>query len=278
MKTLVFLFDKLNSIWSHQITARLLSNILIIIFAVVLGAVALNHLNIFSLRFEHTDNYFLAVDASFTALLIFEILGLIFVLPRSVADSVGKQFEILSIILLRATFKEFGHISSLLVGQHFEFSLLLPMLSDAIGALIIFAIIGYYYRIQKHSRITKSVREQSRFIQFKKVISLLLLISFLMIGAGDIKELVTSGHYDPSFNAFYTILIFADILILLYSLRYHSQYTNLFRYSSFAFATVLIRLSLSAPPFINAITGVAAGVFVLGLTFVYNNFKDGISE
>jgi len=278
MKIFVLLFEKLNSIWSLQVTSKLLSNVLIIIFSLVISVVALKQLGVFSSSLLHTDNFFFAVDASFTALLIFEILGLIFVLPRSVADSVGKQFEILSIILLRATFKEFGHISSVLAGQHFEFTMLFPMLSDALGALTIFAIIGYYYRIQRHSRITRSPNEQIRFIQFKKVVSLLLLISFLIIGFFDIQGMIMMGHYNPSFNTFYTILIFADILILLYSLRYHSQYTNLFRYSSFAFATVLIRLSLSAPPYVNAITGIAAGLFVLGLTYVYNNFKAGSPE
>jgi phosphoserine aminotransferase len=35
------------------------------------------------------------------------------------------------------------------------------------------------------------------------------------------------------------VLIFADILLLLYSLRFTTRYVNIFRYSSFAFAAIL---------------------------------------
>ena len=274
MKAFVNVFDLLNKHWENHTTAKIVSNLLIVIFSITLLAVLLSNIGWLDPYLKISDNFFLSVDAAFTALLIFEILGLIFVLPRSVADSVGKQFEILSIILLRATFKEFGHISHVMMLDDFDLEVLMPMLSDAIGALVIFAIIGFYYKIQKHNRITQSRVEQLRFIHFKKVIALLLLISFLIIGFFDIRQLILTGHYNPSFNTFYTILIFSDILILLYSLRYHSQYTNLFRYSSFAFATILIRLSLSAPAYINVITGVAAGAFVLGLTYIYNNFRE----
>ena len=135
-------------------------------------------------------------------------------------------------------------------------------------------IIGFYYRLQRHERITQSEHDQLQFINFKKLLGLLLLVAFFLIGFMDIKSIIETGQYDPSFNSFYTLLIFSDVLILLYSLRYQSQYINLFRYSSFAFATILIRLSLSAPPYVNVIIGVVAGTFVLGLTFIYNTFRE----
>lgn len=265
-------FDVLNEFWHNRVTSNIVSTSLIVIF--VLSGLTTVASNLGWMSLKTTTGYFFAIDASFTALLIFEILGLIFVLPQSVADSVGKQFEILSIILLRAAFKEFGHISPALIDSVTSYKALLPMLSDAFGALVIFIIIGFYYRLQKHERITKSDIDQKQFITFKKIISLFLLLAFLFIGVIDFRSLITSGLYDPSFNNFYTLLIFSDVLILLYSLRYKSQYINLFRYSSFAFATILIRLSLSAPPYINVIIGVVAGAFVLGLTLIYNNFRE----
>lgn len=222
-------------------------------------------------------NYFLAIDIAFQILLITEILGLIFVLPRSVADSVGKQFEILSIILLRSAFKEFGKFDQPVEWSGLHYDPLIYMLSDAFGALVIFLIIGFYYKKQRHVRITQTDQEQDEFAQFKQVLALILLIIFLYLGGVDLIRFVQTGHYEDSFNLFYTVLIFADILILLFSLRYSSRYYNLFRYSSFALATILIRLSLTAPPFLNIALGITAGLFVLGLTIIYNFFlqKEG---
>ncbi|SDA88909.1 hypothetical protein SAMN03080617_03124 [Algoriphagus alkaliphilus] len=54
-------------------------------------------------------NIFFSIELAFNVLLIFEAMSLIFLFPDSVADSVGKQFEIISLILLRDAFKEFGH-------------------------------------------------------------------------------------------------------------------------------------------------------------------------
>lgn len=271
----VRIFNKLSDLWEGDLTQRILSNVLIVTFLLSLSATFIIELSGLSEWF-HTQadlNFFFAVENAFTILLIFEVLGLIFALPNSVADSVGKQFEILSVILLRSAFKEFGHLSNPFSSQSFQMDQLYPMFADAFGALLIFLIIGLYLKKQKHESITSSDTEQNRFIRFKKVIAMALLLAYLVLGAMDITHLFQEGSYHPSFNTFYTLIIYCDVLILIYSLRYKTRYINLFRYSSFAFATVIIRLSLSAPPFYNAFLGVLAGVFVLGLTYAYNYFR-----
>lgn len=275
MNWVVKIFDRLSELWDSKFPPRLISTILIISFSVTFVITLLvKYLPIPVLTENaHEFNLFLPVNVSFTVLLIFEILGLLFVLPKSVADSMGKQFEILSIILLRSAFKEFGHFSENILNG-IQYDKLYPMMADAFGALIIFLIIGFYYKKQKHERITKSNAEQQNFIAFKKLLALFLLLAFLIIGVWDIGHAFIAKHYIPSFNAFYTLLIFSDILILFYSLRYHSKYINLFRYSSYAFATILIRISLSASSYTNVILGVLAGAFVLVLTLAYNSFRE----
>ena len=75
---------------------------------------------------------------------------------------------------------------------------------------------------------------------------------------------------DDYFEIFYTLLIFADVLIVLISMRYSIAYPVVFRYFGFAVATVLIRLALTAPRFIDAGLGIVAALFAVGLTWVYN--------
>lgn len=264
-------YDSLDILWANHRTDRLVSVGLILGFSIGLLLVTIS--SNFEIPFLHDQlNYFLAIDIAFQILLIIEILGLIFVLPRSVADSVGKQFEILSVILLRSAFKEFGSFNHPVEWSSILYDPLFHMLSDAFGALVIFFIIGFYYKMQKHEKITKTDDEQQEFISFKKILACILLFIFVYLGAIDLINFIETGKYVDSFNTFYTVLIFTDILILLFSLRYSSKYYNLFRYSSFAFATILIRVSLTAPPYINILLGITAGLFVLGLTIIYNYF------
>lgn len=271
MKLAASIFDYFHSKWESSITDKLVSWFLIGGF--VIGLILAGLSGLFDIVIlKKPINYFLAIDISFQVLLIIEILGLIFVLPRSVADSVGKQFEILSVILLRSAFKEFGSFEQPVEWSNLIYDPLFHMLSDAFGALVIFMIIGFYYNKQKHERITSNEAEQVDFIRFKKTLGIVLLLVFTYLGFMDIRHLLQSGLYSDSFNTFYTILIFTDVAILLYSLRYSSRYYNLFRYSSFAFATILIRVALTAPPYINVALGIIAGVFVLGLTLIYNYF------
>ncbi len=263
-------FDKAKALWDKEKTTTLISITLIVSFFVGLVISILSQFPIFGLE-KHT--LFLSIEAAFTVLLIFEVLGLVFVLPKSVSSSVGKQFEILSIILLRSAFKEFGEVTPPITWKYFNDPEFYYMFVDAFGALIIFAIIGVYYRIQKHERITNTEDEQRKFINFKKVIASFLLVVFVVIGIIDFLDLIQSHHFHSSFNTFYLFLIFSDVLILLYSIRFSDKYVYLFRYSSFTFSTILIRFALSADQVINVIIGIISGLFVVGLSYLYNFFR-----
>jgi hypothetical protein len=213
---------------------------------------------------------FFAVEIAFTILLVFEILGLIFLLPKSVADSIGKQFEIISLLLLRDAFKEFGHYMGDLNWEPELLLELLPMVADGFGALLIFGMTALFYRTQKHQKITQSNEEQAEFISVKKVISLYLALVFFLIVFLDITRALDTGVVSFSIQSFYTLLIFTDIFILIFSLRYSSKYFNLFRYSSFALATLFLRMTISAPAYYNVLLAVIAGALVLGVTAIYN--------
>ena len=146
---------------------------------------------------------------------------------------------------------------------------------DAYGSLAIFIIIGVYYKTQKRIRLTESEEEHQQFKDFKKLVSLLLLSVFIIIGMRDIWSLLEKGSYYSSFNTFYTVLIFSDILIVLIAMRFTLEYPKIFRYSAFVLTTVLIRISLTAPPYINAALGITASLFLLAMTIAFNYFISG---
>ena len=267
------LFDQLQQFWVSARTKRATANLLIVIFVVTLIIIELNRQGLLpdTLAQRVPLSHFSAISLAFSFFLIIEIIGLIFALEGSVAISVGKQFELFSLILLREAFKEFSYFAEPIAWQQIE-EPVLHMLADAGGALLIFVVIGFYYRVQLHRPITTDLVELSRFITSKKTISLLLLVAFLLIGLDDMWQYLTGGSPYPFFETFYTVLIFTDVLIVLISLRYTATYHVVFRNAGFALATVLLRIALIAPPYISALLGLGAVIFALGLATAYNIF------
>ena len=65
------------------------------------------------------------------------------------------------------------------------------------------------------------------------------------------------------------MLVFADLLIVFLSLRHRFTYEDVFRSSGYAVVTVLIRIALTAPPFLNVALGVGATVLGVVLAAAY---------
>ncbi len=223
------------------------------------------------------ENHFYAVHLAFSMLLVIEVVGLVFVIARSVADSVGKQFEILSLILLRQAFEAFVEFEEPIRWVAFNRPVV-EILVNAGGSLLIFIALGIYYRIQKHQPITADEEEQHRFVSMKKMVSLLLLLIFTALGVDHTIRYMIQDEVYSFFSTFYTILIFSDVLLMLISLRYCSTYHVVFRNSGFTLGTVVIRLALTAPPIFNVILGVGAAGFVIVLSLAYNAFSPKIAE
>ena len=273
------IYEKIKLFWESKINLYFISVFLVLtfIFSTLLSVLVINdylHLGGFN---ENFRNPFFSIEIVFTLLLIIELFGLIFVLARSVANSVGKQFELLSLIFLRDGFKEFSHF-----GTDLEWSLIKDsftnMMIYGFGAVIIFAIIGLNKSLQKHIKLTTTEEEQVQFIRLKKMLALMLLVAFLIVGFLDLKVLIETGSYLHSFHTFYTVLIFSDILIVLIALRFTFNYYKIFRYSAFVLATILIRVSLSVEPVYDVIIGVTASLFILALTITYNYFLKDVPE
>lgn len=218
---------------------------------------------------------FFAINAAFTAFLVLEVIGLAFGMVDSVANTAGKQLEIFSLILLRKSFTELQEFDTLIEWTTLE-GPVGHILSDAFGALLIFGLVGWYYSMQRHRPIVKSEQEKTEFIQAKKGVAFLLQVGIAAIAVYGIWTLATQGEVISFFSAVFTLFIFTDILVVLVSLKYNPDYRILFRNSGFAVSTVMIRLALAGPPFLNAALGVAAALFAVGVTWVYNRFAPAL--
>lgn len=223
------------------------------------------------------DSHLAAIQLAFTLLLFVEVVGLILTMSHSISTSVGKQFELLSLILLRDVFKELAHLSEPISWD--KVAPLMPvMAASAVGALAIFVTVAFFYRAQCRRPITNDHLEQNTFIAGKKCIALALLVAFLFIVLRSLVAAPADVHRPSPFESLYTILIFTDVLLVLLSLRYSSSYHVAFRNSGFAVATVMIRIALIAPPLIGAGLGALTALFALAVTLAYNRFAAIMAE
>jgi hypothetical protein len=268
-------FDRLETRWTSHATTRRLANSLVIVFLLELLLIELKRRGWLPDAVDpyvKSTNHFYAVNLAFSLLLVYEVVELVFSMTHSVAAAVGKQFEILSLILLRSSFKEFTYFEQPIDWGRVDVAMR-HILADAGGAILIFLALGLYYRLLRHQKITSSDDEQTRFVATKKVLALVMLAIYAAVGAGVFWHWVRTGESRPFFQTFYTVLIFADFLLVFISMRYRGGFHVLFRNSAFALGTVVIRVALSAPIYYKVGLGLASMVFILATTWAYNRFK-----
>lgn len=169
---------------------------------------------------------------------------------------------------MRNAFKELSYFPEPITFAGNE-QAILNILSDGFGALLIFALLGYYYIVQ-----AKATDERMRptdlysFVAAKKGIALILLSIFIFMGIqSSIAKLTATPHTDFLYG-FYTILILTDILVVLISQCFQPSFYAVFRNSGFALSTLMIRIALAAPPFFNVLLGLAAALFAILLTII----------
>jgi hypothetical protein len=278
-------FDAIQNFWDSATLRRWITWLLIASFFLTIALIEAKRMGFLSAWLPAPfvgrvpRNHFYAVSLVFTILLVFEVASLALSIAGSVANALGKQFEILSLILLRQAFKEFVYFDEPILWEKIQIPVA-HMLSDASGGVMLFFAVWVYYRIQPHRAITSDPEERYRFITAKKSVALVLLAVFIVLGMfalwgwllAPLSTTAITTQRDSQtdfFDAFYTALIFSDILLVLISLRYSSHYPIVFRNSGFALATVFIRLALTAPPYVNVAVAFAAVLFAIALSLVY---------
>jgi hypothetical protein len=250
---------------------RLLSTVLVLVFIITILIGVGNYFHLFNSLYLLSNIRFTdSIEFSFNFLLFFEMIGLVFVIPYSISNSIGKQFQIMSLIFLRTSFEELSNLSFNVPIKE-QVVIISRRAADAGAALIVFILIRWFYSLQKHRQITDET-DRTNFINLKKIVALGVLTGLLSSFFFDFRHFINTGIFHPSYPIFYLILIFADMLLMLAAFRYVIHYPNIFRYSAFVLITVFIGIALMAPVYYNAIIGVSTVFFGIGVVYVHNLF------
>ncbi len=272
--TVTRVFDRLDTSWEKQRTQKVVTGTLVLSFIAALIVIELNRQALLPGFFQERvpTSHYHAINIAFTFVLALEVVSLIFTLPCSVSKSLGKQFEILALILVRSSFKEFAALPEP-IAFNGQVDVLWRILADGGGAIVIFALLGLYtILLEKSQETLPPGLTRDRFVAAKKSVALILLVIFAGMAVYSGWLLLTGGLFFHFFQHFYTVLIFSDILLVLIAQCFLPEFRGVFRNSGYALATLLIRLSLAAPAFYNVLIGVASAVFAVALTLVYNYF------
>ena len=269
IQTGVKIFDFLRHFWERPGVSRTLSLALVFSFMISACGIVLNKLGFIPAPFSSiipTDP-FQAIRLAFSLVLGIEVIELIIAIADSVSLAVGKQLEIMALLLLRETFTDISLLSATIELSR-DYPALLQIAATALGGISLFILKGIFSRW----RYTKTAKDARSYINTKKCVSLLLLLTFFGAGAYDIYGIVILGNSAVFFKIFYTALIFTDILLVLMGQIYMPCFHATFRNSGYAVATLLMRLSLGAPHYLGAALCVFAALYILGLTWAAARF------
>ena len=289
-------FQKSLSSEAQKRSERIILSIAIGSFIIHLAIILLVDFNIIHLdkSSELLGNPIAAIYTPFSFILIYEVYLLIYYLPKSFTTYISKQYEIMTLIIIRRLFKDLSTLS--LKTDWFSSKYALQFTYDLTSSIILFFLIYLFY-IQSKKQFPEPKLNTlqkvaiTRFIATKKIIASFLVPIFLILAIysltswvlnvispdmNDVNSFVNINNI--FFEHFFTVLIFADVLILLFSFYITDDFHKVIRNSGFIISTILIRLSFSNTGLINNILILCAIIFGLLILLIHNKYQKFIIE
>ena len=188
----------------------------------------------------------------FSILLVYEVYQLIRTIPDSFSSSVGKQYEIATLLVVRDVLKRLSEVQN---SEGWKISSDLGfLLVECVAFLVLLYTSLTYFRISSSSEKSGQMADNvAIFVEAKRGIANAMLLIFLATAAYSFYTWFVSvqdGGGSVSrvifFSDFFTFLILADILILLISYWFYTDFGNLARNTGFVLSTVIIRVAISS--------------------------------
>ena len=282
-----FLFQKLLSDKTRTTTEKIILNIALLSFFVHLLIIYLLNFNVieFSSDTELLNNPISAIYTPFSFILIYEVYLLIYYLPKSFTTYITKQYEIITLIIIRKLFKDLSSLE--LSSNWFEIKGDLQFTYDLIASLLLFFFI-YLFQKQGKKKVKQLVNlnlDIEKFVKKKRLIAVILVPLFLFMALDTLLKWsngmsITTNEF-PSlesinnlfFDQFFTVLILVDVVLLLISFFYTDQFHKIIRNSGFIISTILIRMSFGVSGLINTILILVAVLFGLAILTIHNKYE-----
>ena len=286
------LFNRIYQIFLSEYTKRRIEKtilyVALISFFIHLLLIFFTRYNIISFLSESAliENPISAIYTPFSFILIYEVYLLIFYLPKSFTTYITKQYEIITLIVIRKLFKDLSVIE--LSADWFDIKGDLQFTYDIFASLILFYLIFQFQKqgSRKSDKQSDFEPKVERFIDKKKMIAVVLVPLFFIMAVITLfnwtSGISLSSNELPSFESinnlffdeFFTVLILVDVVLLLISFFYTDKFHKIIRNSGFVVSTILIRLSFGVTGLISTILIITAVLFGLMIILIHNKYEE----
>ncbi|HET8861326.1 hypothetical protein [Marivirga sp.] len=284
-------YQRLLSEKMKERSEKIIIVIAIVGFFIHLSLIIINKIGVIEVASTSSllDNPIAAIYTPFSFILVYEVYLLVYFLPKSITIYIGKQYEIILLVLIRRLFKDLAQLD--LEKSWFSSKDDLQFTYDIAATLIIFALIFLFYylngkRIAAKKGKIHTEEQTQKFIETKKrfaVILIPVLFCLAIYSFGDYFYQVffsashnLDGIKDTNnifFDEFFTILILSDVLLLLISYTHTSSFRSIIRNSGFVISTILIKLSFGTSGILNDVLVVSAISFGVLILLIHNFYE-----
>ncbi len=225
-------------------------------------------------------NYFLGFYVAFSVILVWEVMAMIYTIPFSVAYSVGKQFEIMSLFVMRYFFEHLGNYleaDNLLQQRQLFYEITLITFTS----VALYGLTMLYYQLQPHKPISDDPTLRKGFVQLKKYVAVLMLGVFFVLGFYELLgftinvykgTFVMDSVSHVFFKDMFTIMILFDVLLVLATLWYGPKYSLVLRTSALTLSTILLRLSFTGDMYTLSVLSLMAVLVAILVSWIYRQF------
>ncbi len=284
-----FFYSKLLSKNTKKSWEKIIIGLAIISFIVHLIIIGLVHQNVlhFSNYSYLFSNPIAAIYTPFSFILVYEVYLLVYYLPKSTSIYIGKQYEIITLIVIRRVFKDLSQIE--FTSNWFNVKSDIQFSYDLLATLILFFLIFLFYKINLGSKVELDLKEElskpiKSYVFVKNVIALCLVPIFIFLaGYSFFLWIVESFAIQNTptiinlneinkifFNDFFTILILIDVFLLLLSFLHTDEFFKVIRNSGFIISTILLKISFGAEGLLNTVLIVIAVLFGVCILWIHN--------
>lgn len=294
MPAISFLDRAYNTFLSAKVRAgaeRSILAIAILGFLVHLTLIVLADFGVFTsgAGSKMLSNPIVATYTPFSFIIVYEVYMLVYYLPRSITTYISKQYEIITLIIIRRLFKDLGNLE--FTSNWFDINGDLQFTFDLIASLVLFYLLYLFVLKGKQvlpvkSELCPQPANLARFIRFKKGLAVILipvllglaLYTFVTWSIDNFSPVTSAPLAFKNINSiffdqFFTILIVVDVILLLFSFFLTKRFHTVIRNSGFIVSTILIRLSFSTEGLVNVVLIVSSVLFGLLILTIHNLYQ-----
>jgi hypothetical protein len=234
------------------------------------------------------NNPIAAIYTPFSFILIYEVYLLVYYLPKSTTIYIGKQYEIITLIIIRRIFKDLTKLEFNV--NWFSSKTNLNFTLDIIATIVLFYMIFIFYNLNRNNEINQSKIQKTiditKFIDLKNIFAVILIPIFLSMSIYSLGHWVYENFFSISlmvnkikdinkifFEEFFTVLILIEVLLLLFSFLLSDKFSRVIRNSGFIISTILIKLSFGTEGILNTILIVVAVSFGVIILWIHNKYE-----